>query len=107
MILRSEVSAHDIEDMIEFYRQHFQEVSLVTCLSCEAPLALELRGGDPMGMQVNDLGIVVVSVGENLLSSRIRLDETPEGERMMGYQCGAPIPNPLYPDALASYDSQV
>lgn len=107
MIISSQVSANEVEEMIEFYRQHFQEVSLVSCSACHAPLALELRGGDPMGMQVNDLGIIVASIGDHLMSSRVRLDETPEGERMMGYQCGAPVDNPDYPKAETEYQAAI
>lgn len=107
MIVSSQVDQRDVEEMILFYKQHFHEVSLVSCLQCNAPLAFELRGDDPMGMAVNDLGLIVVPIGDALQSSRIRLDETPEGEHMMGYQCGAPVPNPLYAKAKAEHDKEI
>lgn len=41
------------------------------------------------------------------MSSRVRLDEAPTGERMMGYQCGAPVPNPAYPQAVQNHEAEV
>lgn len=104
MILSSEVTQNDVEQMLAFYKQHFMTVDLVSCSVCGARLAFECAGGDGMGMPANEIGKYIIPIGENLLSSRVRLDEAPTGERMMGYQCGAPVPNPAYPEAKKAYD---
>lgn len=104
MILSSETPATDAEQMLEFYRAHFQHVDLVTCGVCGSNLAFECEGGDGMGMQPNELGKYVIPIGQNLLSHRVRLDEAPTGERMIGYQCGAPVANPAYPAAKKEHE---
>jgi hypothetical protein len=113
MILSSETQENDAEQMLEFYKQHFATVEIVTCGICGSMLAFECAGGDGMGLMANELGKYIIPIGENLLSTRVRLDEAPTGERMMGYQCGAPVPNPHYPelfktfqDNLAEYDKE-
>lgn len=87
MILSSEVSEKDIEPMLAFYKNHYQVVDVVKCEMCKAFLAFELAGGDGMGMQPNEIGKYIVPIGNKLVASRVRLDEAPTGERMMGYQC--------------------
>lgn len=104
MILSSETQETDAEQMLEFYKAHFQHVDIVTCGACGAMLAFECEGGDGMGMQPNELGRFVIPIGNNLLSHRVRLDEAPTGERMIGYQCGAPVPNPAYPAAKKEHE---
>ena len=113
MILSSETSPTDAQQMLEFYKQHFAVVEIVSCSKCGAMLAFECQGGDTMGLPVNELGKVIIPIGDSLLSSRVRLDEAPTGERMMGYQCGAPVLNPdyfpaksLYDQAVAKYDKE-
>lgn len=112
MILSSETTANDAQQMLEFYKQNFAVVELVSCSKCGSMLAFECQGGDSMGLQVNELGKVIIPIGDAMLSSRIRLDEAPTGERMMGYQCGASVPNPMlatikaeHETALAQYES--
>lgn len=107
MILSSETQETDAEQMLEFYKARFASVELVVCSNCGSHLAFECSGGDGMGMQPNELGKFIIPIGQNLLSSRVRLDETPEGERMMGYQCGALIPNPAYPAALKEHEADL
>ncbi len=108
MILSSQTSEQDAEQMLHFYLQHFDVVELVTCSKCGTMLAFECSGGsDNMGMQPNELGKFVIPIGNHLRSHRVRLDEAPTGERMIGYQCGAPIPNPLYPAAKRAYDEEI
>lgn len=108
MILSSETSQSDATQMLEFYKNHFAIVDLVTCGKCSSFLAFECSGGtDGMGLQPNELGKYIIPIGENLLSHRVRLDEAPTGERMVGYQCGAPTPNPLYPAAKKQYDEDL
>ena len=104
MILSSETHPNDAQQMLEFYKQHFAVVEVVTCGKCGSFLALECSGGDGMGLQPNELGKYVISLGDNLLSHRVRLDEAPTGERMVGYQCGAPVPNPAYAAAKAEWE---
>lgn len=113
MILSSETSPQDAQQMLEFYKQHFAVVDLVSCSKCGAMLAFECSGGESMGLAANELGKYVIPIGDSLLSSRVRLDEAPTGERMMGYQCGNTVPNPGYAaakknfeDELAAYDKQ-
>lgn len=104
MILSSETHETDAEQMLEFYKQHFAVVELVSCGVCGSMLAFECSGGDGMGLQPNELGKYIIPIGQNLLSSRVRLDEAPTGERMMGYQCGNTVPNPEYPKALKDHE---
>lgn len=113
MILSSETTVSDAQQMLEFYKQHFAVVEVVSCSNCGALLAFECTGGDSMGLAPNELGKYVIPVGDALLSSRVRLDEAPTGERMVGYQCGNSVPNPAYAGAklthekiLADYDKQ-
>lgn len=113
MILSSETTVSDAQQMLEFYKQHFAVVELVSCSNCGAALAFECSGGDGMGLAPNELGKYIIPIGNALQSSRVRLDEAPTGERMMGYQCGNIIDNPNYETqvaeqqkAIADYDKQ-
>ena len=87
MILSSQTDANDVEQMLQFYKQHFAVVKVVSCSKCGEFLAFECAGGESMGIAPNELGEYVISIGDKLLSHRVRLDEAPTGERMMGYQC--------------------
>lgn len=107
MILSSETTATDAQQMLEFYKQHFAVVELVSCSHCGSMLAFECTGGDGMGLQPNELGKYIIPIGDNLLSSRVRLDEAPTGERMMGYQCGAVVANPAYASAKTAFDEEL
>lgn len=107
MIVSSEVAQTDVEQMLHFYRQKFAVVEVVSCNKCGVILAIQCEGGDPMGLAINEAGKIVIPVGENLLSSRVRLDEAPTGERMLGYQCGNIVPNPDYPAALEAHQAAV
>lgn len=107
MILSSETAASDADQMLAFYKQHFAVVELVSCSNCGAYLAFECSGGDGMGLQPNELGKYIIPIGDALQSSRVRLDEAPTGERMMGYQCGALVPNPGYPAAVRAHEAEL
>lgn len=87
MIVGSQVEPHEVEEMLLFYKQQFAVVDVVTCTKCKSFLAFECAGGDGMGMQPNELGKYVIPIGDKLMAHRVRLDESPEGERMVGYQC--------------------
>ncbi len=104
MILSSQTDTNDAHQMLEFYKKQFAVVELVTCGKCGAFLAFECTGGDSMGLAPNELGKYVIPIGDNLLSHRVRLDEAPTGERMVGYQCGAQVPNPVYPNELKKHE---
>lgn len=108
MIVSSEVSTNDVEDMLLFYKQHFGVVDVVKCEECGAYLCFELEQpvADWMGLQVNELGRAIVPIGNALQSSRVRLDKTPTGERMVGYQCGNMVPNPAFDRAEKRYAAQ-
>ncbi len=85
-ILSSQTLPGDAEQMLQFYKTHFAIVDVVSCDNCGL-LAFECSGGDGMGLAPNELGKFVIPIGDKLLSHRVRLDETPTGERMVGYQC--------------------
>lgn len=104
MILSSETNPSDAQAMLEFYKQNFAVVEIVRCNLCNNLLAFECYGGDPMGLPADERGKVIIPIGNNLLSSRVRLDEAATGEPMMGYQCGAPVPNPEYPKVMKQYE---
>lgn len=107
MILSSETNPADAQQMLEFYKQHFAVVELVSCSNCGSMLAFECQGGDSMGLPANELGKIIIPIGDALLSSRVRLDEAPTGERMMGYQCGAMVSNPAYATDKATFDAEI
>lgn len=104
MILGSETTMTDAAQMLDFYKHNFAVVEVVSCSKCGALLAFECSGGDGMGLAPNELGKYVIPVGDALLSSRVRLDEAPTGERMMGYQCGNVIDNPNYEAEVAAME---
>lgn len=107
MILSSETTPTDAQQMLEFYKQNFAVVELVSCGKCGVMLAFECMGGDSMGLPQNELGKFVIPIGDKLLSHRVRLDEAPTGERMVGYQCGNMIPNPNYAAAQAAHEKDL
>lgn len=107
MILSSQTHQDEAEQMLEFYLNHFASVEVVSCSKCGNMLAFECSGGDSMGMSPNELGKFVIPIGDHLRSYRIRLDEAPTGERMIGYQCKAPMPNPQYPAAKAAHEKAI
>ena len=107
MILSSETNYNDAEQMLQFYKQHFAVVEIVSCGKCGSLLAFECAGGDSMGLAPNELGKYVIPIGDKLLSHRVRLDEAPTGERMVGYQCGNMIPNPSYETDKASFEMEL
>ncbi len=107
MILSSETIATDADQMLAFYKQHFAVVELVSCSKCGVMLAFECSGGESMGLAPNELGKYVIPIGDKLLSHRVRLDEAPTGERMVGYQCGNMIPNPAYAIEKAAFEKEL
>lgn len=107
MILSSQTSEADVEQMLAFYKQQFAVVEVVSCSQCKNFLAFECFGGESMGIAQNELGKYIIPIGDKLMSHRVRLDEAPTGERMVGYQCGNMIPNPEFPAAKAAYEEEL
>lgn len=91
MLIKSEIKYdQDIQDMLEFYRHNFDCVEVVKCEACGEFIAIMLsapKTGDYMGLTPNEIGKCVVDLGNRLMSSRVRLDHAPNGERMIGFQC--------------------
>lgn len=110
MILGTHLVPEDVEAQIRFYKAHFMTVEVVQCSECGAFLALELSNpnvpGDTLGLDVKEHGKCLITIGDALLSWRIRLDMTAEGTPMIGYQCGNIVPDPLYPKMMAHWREQ-
>lgn len=104
MIISQQVADADVEQMLEFYRQRFDTVDLVHCNKCGAFLCFELTGADPMGMAVDERGKIIVPIGDNMAGCRVRLDEAPNGERMVGYQCANLVKNTAFEQELAAWE---
>lgn len=84
MILKPAVETHELPESLDWYRANYDSVKLVYCSKCKKLLALEVAGGH--GLALDKRGVAVIPVGSDLLSSRVRLDESEDGP-MMGYQC--------------------
>lgn len=80
MILRPQLAPTDPQAVLDYYKEHYDEVHILTCNECKADLAIEVRG-NVSGYVRNDYGFTVLPVGEKLLASRVRTDNS------MGYQC--------------------
>lgn len=107
MIVESHIASEkDVEDMLAFYKNHFAELHILRCEKCGSYLAIVAKAEqETLGLHPNELGLIIIPIGDNLLSSRVRLDVAETGERMMGFECGAIIPNPDYPAALAQWEA--
>lgn len=92
-------------EIIEFYKRRYASVRTVKCDKCGTLLAVEVKPRpNEHGLKIDRRGVAVIPVDDSLLSSRVRLDERPDGQPMMGYQCGAKLPNPEYPKHKAEVD---
>lgn len=110
MILRPQLEVTDHQSVLNYYLENYSEVHIITCDKCGTDLGIEIRGevfNNNGGYKVNEAGFTILPFGDNLLSSRVRTDEYLPGHRMMGYQCGTPVPNPEYPKAVAARDAEV
>lgn len=85
MIVANHIPTEEREEALTYYTTNHKHVAIVSCSKCEKELALEVSAEN--GMQGNARGMAVLPLSDDLLSSRVRLDETPEGEPMMGYRC--------------------
>jgi hypothetical protein len=79
VILRPEIEPTE-QEVVDYYKAHYDEVHVVSCTKCGEDLAVEVRGDVP-GLRRNDNGCTVIPISEKLLSSRVRLDG------LSGYQC--------------------
>lgn len=84
MIVKPHIDTPELEQTIRWYTDNFASVHQLTCSHCRKLLALEVSGGP--GLATDARGVAVIPVGPDLLSSRVRLDEGPDGP-MVGYQC--------------------
>lgn len=106
MILRPQLDPTDHQSVLDYYLENYSEVHIITCSKCGADLGIEIRGevfNNNGGYKVNDAGYTVLPFGDALMSSRVRTDEHTPGIRMMGYQCGAWVPNPEYALEMKAY----
>lgn len=80
MILRPQLEVTDHQSVLDYYIQHYAEVHIITCNKCKADMGVEIRGqvGE---YKHNRLGFTVLPLGDRLLASRVRTDDS------MGYQC--------------------
>lgn len=88
-ILGSEVTQSDLEQMLAFYKMNFDVVEIVSCSECKSPLCFQLSApkGEVPGISYAEDGKARITIGDKLLSWRLRLDEASTGEPMIGYQC--------------------
>lgn len=97
MVNKPHIEENEYDDTIAYYQAHFDDVSLLKCGKCKEALGLQVtprthvneQGVEvplALGLPLDAAGHGVVSLGDNLLSRRVRLDEHADGP-MMGYQC--------------------
>lgn len=110
MILRQQLEPTDHQQVLDYYLHNYAEVHIVTCSKCGTDLGIEIRGevfNNNGGYKVNEAGYTMLPFGDNLMASRVRTDEYEPGKYMMGYQCGAPVPNPEYDKAVANRKKEI
>jgi len=73
----------ELEQMADFYAKQYGMVYFVRCLNCKRVIAVEVPqpgGNTARGMQIFGY--------QNLfMTTRTRLDKTPSGKPMIGYEC--------------------
>lgn len=120
MVIKPEIEEDELAEHLDWYSQNFEHVDKVYCGSdlgegCGELLALEASG--PITQDARSLmkyadnrGVyrIVVGVPPKLWSTRVRLDETPDGKPMVGYWCRhGEEPNPDYEPAMDKYRKAV
>lgn len=80
MILRPQLEPTDNQSVLDYYKEHYGEVHILTCNKCKEDLGIEIKG-EVSGIVMNKNGFSVLPFGDRLLSSRVRSDGS------MGYQC--------------------
>lgn len=75
--------SHVQDNPVDFYTKTYKVVQIVRCDKCGADLALEILDEDQYQMNLSSHpdGLRRITLGDSLLSSRLRLDG------VMGYQC--------------------
>lgn len=86
MIHTQQLEREQLGEMLDWYKTHFDEVHTVHCQKCKALLCIECHGGHTIGGQRDERGLLVIPVGDRMLSHRVRLDQHDSG-RMIGYEC--------------------
>lgn len=83
MILRPQLEPTDHQSVLDYYKQNYGEVHILSCNKCKSDLGIEIRGEvfGSNAYKVNTNGYTVLPFGNTLLASRVRTDGT------MGYQC--------------------
>lgn len=73
----------EAKEIVKYYKDNFDFVQLVSCENCKADLCLWVLDRDQVqpNMVNHHLGLRRIAVGNNLMSSRKRLDGA------MGYEC--------------------
>jgi len=74
----------ELQAMAEFYSKQYGQVSFVRCLQCKRVIAVEVptRSGN-----VPVRGVQIYGYQDLFVTTRVRLDKTPDGKPMVGYQC--------------------
>lgn len=74
----------ELKEMAEFYAKQYGEVWFVRCLNCMRIIAVEVptaSGNVPVR------GRQIYGYQELFITTRVRLDKTPDGKPMVGYEC--------------------
>ncbi len=77
----------DIQEMVDFYGKTYSEVYLIHCLACKRVIGVECTAPQPSDPLVTDRGRALHLYQNLCLSVRQRIDKTPHGEFMYGYEC--------------------
>lgn len=77
----------EIQAMVEFYGQTYAEVYLLHCLNCKRVIAVECAPAQASDPLVTDRGRALHLYQNLCMSVRSRIDKTPFGESMFGYEC--------------------
>ena len=79
-----EQDAEELKAMADFYSKQYGEVWFLRCLNCTRIIAVEVptaSGNVPVR------GRQIYGYQELFITTRVRLDKTPDGKPMVGYEC--------------------
>lgn len=79
-------SAADIKAMADWYAERYSIVWLIHCLNCERVVGVEVAPANP-NEQSDTRNSAVFTYQDLLLARRERLDPSPTGQPMRGYEC--------------------
>lgn len=77
----------EIQRMIGFYGATYAEVYLIHCLNCERVIGVECAPTIGTESLITDRGRALFTYQALCLSVRERIDSTPDGGKMYGYEC--------------------